>query len=51
MFEIHTIMGTEEVYIFNLLLCAVIGYVIGFEREARGKSAGISTQALVIGGR
>jgi putative Mg2+ transporter-C (MgtC) family protein len=50
MLEIPTIIGVEDVYIFNLILCALVGYVIGFEREARGKSAGISTQALVIGG-
>ena len=40
----------ELIFFLNLILSAAIGYFIGFEREARGKSAGISTQCLVIGG-
>jgi putative Mg2+ transporter-C (MgtC) family protein len=34
----------------KLVLAFVIGFVIGLERESRGKDAGISTHALVIMG-
>lgn len=37
-------------FVFDLVLCAIIGYLIGAERESRGKPAGIATQSLVIGG-
>jgi putative Mg2+ transporter-C (MgtC) family protein len=37
-------------FILDLVLCGVIGYLIGAERESRGKPAGIATQSLVIGG-
>ncbi|MDE1798476.1 MAG: MgtC/SapB family protein [Candidatus Micrarchaeota archaeon] len=33
-----------------LLLSLVFGYIVGAERESRGKAAGISTQCLVIAG-
>jgi putative Mg2+ transporter-C (MgtC) family protein len=34
----------------NLLISLVYGFLIGVERESRGKAAGISTQSFVIGG-
>lgn len=37
-------------FAIKLMLALVIGFVIGLEREARGKDAGISTHALVIMG-
>lgn len=37
-------------FTMGLLLSLAIGYIIGVEREQRGKSAGIATQCLVIGG-
>ncbi len=40
----------EIVFLFNLLLCSVAGFLIGLERESRGKDAGISTHTLVIMG-
>lgn len=40
----------ELVFILNLVLCAVLGFFIGFERETRHKDAGISTHTLVIMG-
>ena len=49
MFE-QFLTGTEAVFTLNLLLSLAIGYLIGLEREAKGKSAGISTQILVVGG-
>ena len=42
--------GAESLFTLNLLLTLAIGYIIGLEREERGKSAGVSTQILVIGG-
>ncbi|MGB4076263.1 MAG: MgtC/SapB family protein [Minisyncoccia bacterium] len=40
----------EEQFIAGLLLSIVLGLIIGIEREARGKDAGISTHILVIAG-
>lgn len=37
-------------FIGNLLACFVCGYLIGYERERTGKSAGISTLTLVMSG-
>lgn len=37
-------------FIINLMLCAVVGFSIGVERESRHKDAGISTHTLVIMG-
>src|SRR5690606_5832098 len=34
----------------NIILSLVLGFAIGFERESKGKDAGISTHALVIMG-
>jgi putative Mg2+ transporter-C (MgtC) family protein len=51
MFE--SILTTDNltiVYVFNLSLCLLAGFVIGIEREARHKDAGISTHTLVIMG-
>ena len=42
--------GVEFSFSLYLLLSLVFGYVIGAERESRGKSAGIATQCLVIAG-
>lgn len=49
MFE-QFLSGAEMVFSLNLLLALALGYIIGLEREAKGKSAGISTQILVVGG-
>jgi putative Mg2+ transporter-C (MgtC) family protein len=44
-------IGPLEVqFIIVLLFSIIIGFVIGAERESRGKDAGISTHILVIGG-
>ena len=40
----------ELVFVLNLVLSAVAGFFIGYERESRGKDAGISTHTLVIMG-
>jgi putative Mg2+ transporter-C (MgtC) family protein len=37
-------------FVIKLMLALVIGFLIGLERESRGKDAGISTHALVIMG-
>jgi putative Mg2+ transporter-C (MgtC) family protein len=43
--------GASEIdFTIKILYCLAAGILIGFEREARGKPAGISTHALVIGG-
>jgi putative Mg2+ transporter-C (MgtC) family protein len=42
--------GEELLFLANLGLCLAAGLLIGAEREARGKPAGISTHCFVIGG-
>ncbi len=42
--------NTNSIFIFNTLLALVLGYLIGIERESRGKDAGISTHILVLAG-
>ena len=37
-------------FALNLILCTILGYSLGRERELKGKAAGISTQILVMGG-
>ncbi len=49
--DISTLVGPLEIqFLIGLALSLVIGYVIGAERESRGKDAGISTHMLVIAG-
>ena len=44
-------LSTHEIsFLIDVLLCLAIGYVIGIERESRGKDAGISTNMFVIFG-
>ena len=40
----------ETTFLINLGISMVIGYLIGTERETRGKDAGVSTHILVIAG-
>lgn len=44
------VTGHEMEFVLRLVFCLIGGLVIGIEREARGKNAGISTHSLVIGG-
>lgn len=37
-------------FFIKLMLCIAIGFVVGLEREARGKDAGVSTHSFVIMG-
>jgi putative Mg2+ transporter-C (MgtC) family protein len=37
-------------FFINVLICLLLGYLIGGERELRGKDAGISTHTLVMTG-
>ena len=46
----HLISEVEIRFLVALLCCLVAGFVIGAERESRGKDAGISTHTLVITG-
>lgn len=41
---------TEQMLIIDLVLSVIAGVIIGAEREARGKDAGISTHTMVIVG-
>lgn len=51
MIEISNIISQTEVnFIVDLVLCLFAGFVIGVERESRGKDAGISTHTMVITG-
>lgn len=48
---IDTFMNPIEYqFLLSLALSIVLGFIIGAERESRGKDAGISTHALVIAG-
>lgn len=49
MFE-QLLTEQEITFLAKLLLSLITGFIIGTERELRGKAAGISTQCLVIGG-
>ncbi len=45
------IFGQNEInLLFDLLLSVIAGFIIGAERESRGKDAGISTHIMVIVG-
>lgn len=49
--EISTLFGPLEMqFLIGLGLSLILGYMIGAEREMRGKDAGISTHILVIAG-
>lgn len=49
--EISTLLGPVELqFVIGLTLSLILGYVIGAERELRGKDAGISTHIMVIAG-
>ena len=46
-----TLIGPNELQlILDLFLSVVAGFIIGSERESRGKDAGISTHTMVITG-
>lgn len=46
---ISSFMGaTEYEFLISLAFAIVLGFLIGAERESRGKDAGISTHTLVI---
>lgn len=49
MFE-NILTGYELYFTLDLVLCALFGYLIGAERESRGKDAGIATHILVVAG-
>lgn len=42
--------GEEGEFLIKVALSLIAGFIIGAEREARGKDAGISTHSLVITG-
>lgn len=45
------LFGPNEIdFLIDLALSLAVGFAIGFERELRGKDAGISTHTLVIAG-
>ncbi|MGZ8887368.1 MAG: MgtC/SapB family protein [Nitrososphaeraceae archaeon] len=43
-------IGLQLEFLIDIIFALVAGFVIGAERESRGKPAGISTTSLVIGG-
>lgn len=47
---LHFISQNEINLLIDLALCIAAGFLIGAERESRGKDAGISTHILVITG-
>lgn len=49
MFE-RLVTGHEVPVLVRLALSVVCGFLIGVERESRGKPAGISTHCFVVGG-
>lgn len=44
------ISPVEVAFIIDLFLAIALGFIIGAERESRGKDAGISTHTMVIAG-
>lgn len=49
--NIDTFLGPHEIhFLLDLALSLLIGIVLGWDRERRGKAAGISTLTLVITG-
>lgn len=46
----HLFGPLEAQFVIALALAILLGYVIGAEREMRGKDAGISTHIMVVGG-
>lgn len=48
--ELELVSGYELGFLLRLGLALLFGFVIGAERESRGKPAGISTNSFVIGG-
>lgn len=47
----ETLVGPlESQFIIGFALSIVLGFIIGAERESRGKDAGISTHILVVSG-
>lgn len=49
-FDLLTLMPMEAQMIFKLLLAAFLGAIIGYEREARNRPAGLRTHMLVAMG-
>lgn len=48
---INQFISQNEIHLLtDLVLCLVAGFIIGAERESRGKDAGVSTHILVITG-
>jgi putative Mg2+ transporter-C (MgtC) family protein len=43
-------IGLQLEFVIDIIIALAAGFVIGAERESRGKPAGISTNSLVIGG-
>ena len=43
-------IGIQLEFLIDIIFALAAGFVIGAERESRGKPAGISTNSLVIGG-
>ena len=43
-------IGLQLDFLIDIIFALAAGFVIGVERESRGKPAGISTNSLVIGG-
>ncbi len=46
----YFLKGNEIYFVINILLSLFAGFVIGVERESKGKPAGIGTHCFVIGG-
>ena len=43
-------IGLQIDFLIDIIFALAAGFVIGAERESRGKPAGISTNSFVIGG-
>ena len=50
MLQIDFLRGYEPDLLIDFVLVLLAGFIIGVERESRGKPAGISTHSFVIGG-
>jgi putative Mg2+ transporter-C (MgtC) family protein len=48
---IQAFLGNHEIdFLIDICISVIAGFLIGAERESRGKPAGISTHSFVIGG-
>lgn len=46
--ELLSINSIEKEFLLDIVLALICGFVVGIERESRGKPAGVSTHTIII---